>query len=140
MGLARFIKHTLVPGTYTADMVKNMVDEGSIVEGYKKTVKQEIIEDNPITSPVYKAGKYDGKKEGYAEASDEYEKKLLDQAEEFLNQKKNFEKEREDYEKLLDEYEIEINMLTKKANKSEGEKGYLQELLLMERKLRRMAE
>ena len=91
MGLRRFIKHVLVSGTFTTDMVKNMVDEGSVVEGYKKTIKQEITEDNPLTSTIYKTGKFDGKKEGYAEASDEYKKKLLMQAEEFLNQKKDFE-------------------------------------------------
>lgn len=41
---------------------------------------------------------YEGKKQGYAEASDEYEKKLLDQAEEFIKQKKDFQKERDAYE------------------------------------------
>lgn len=28
MGLGRFIKHVLVPGTITMDFVKNMIDEG----------------------------------------------------------------------------------------------------------------
>ena len=35
MGLGRFIKHVLVPGTITMDFVKNMIDEGDIVKGYK---------------------------------------------------------------------------------------------------------
>ena len=74
MGLGRFIKHVLVPGSYSIDLVKNIVDEGSVVEGYKKSIKQEFTEDNPLTASIYKHGKYDGKKEGYAEASDEYEK------------------------------------------------------------------
>lgn len=93
MGLGRFLKHVLVPGTYIVDLVKNMVDEGSVVEGCKKSINQEIAEDNPFTSPVYKYGKYDGKKEGYAEASTEYEKSLLNQADEFLKQEKDYEKE-----------------------------------------------
>lgn len=94
MGLGRFLKHVLVSGTYTVDLVKNMVDEGSVVGGYKKSINQEIAEDNSFTSPVYKYGKYDGKKEGYAEASTEYEKSLLNQADEFLKQEKDYEKER----------------------------------------------
>ena len=36
---------------------------------------------------------YEGKKQGYAEASDEYKEKLLKQADEFLSQEKVFEKE-----------------------------------------------
>ena len=108
------------------------------MEGYKKTIKEDVTEDNPIGKAIYSSGKYDGKKEGYAEASDEYENKLLMQAEEFLNQKKDFEKERDKYEALLDEYEAEIDILTEKVNKTEAEKEYLQQLLLMDRKSRKM--
>ena len=38
-------------------------------------------------------------------------------------------------EKLLDEYEQEIELLENKADKTDGENKYLQELLLKERKL-----
>ena len=136
MGFGRFVKHVLIPGSNTVDMVKNMVDEGSVVEGYKKSIKQEFTEDNPLTSPIYKMGKFDGKKEGYTEASDEYEIKLLQQADEFLKQKKIFEEERDAYEKLLDEYESAIDELESKASRTEEENAYLQELLSRERRLK----
>ena len=58
-------------------------------------------------------GRYDGMKDGYVEASGEYERKLRKQAEDFLTQKKDFQKAREEYERLLDEYEKYINMLEK---------------------------
>ena len=101
--------------------------------------KQEITEDNPLTSPVYKYGKYDGKKEGYAEASDEYEKKLLEQADEFLKQKKDYEKERDEYETLLDAYEQEIEKLENKVNRTQAENELLQQLLIRERGLMKLA-
>lgn len=59
-------------------------------------------------------GRYEGMKDGYTEASGEYERKLKKQAEEFLNQKKDFEKERDEYEKLLSEYEKYIEELERK--------------------------
>lgn len=139
MGLERFIKHMVLPHTIYTDTIKNMMDEGSIVEGYKKTLKQDFTEDNPLTGPIYKMGKSDGKVEGYTEASDVYEKKLLDQADAFLKQEKLFESERDKYEELLDEYETEIEMLEKKVNKTETENKYLRELLSRERRLRRLA-
>ena len=54
-------------------------------------------------------------------ASDEYEEKLLRQADEFLNQKEIYKNEIDDYEKLLDEYEVEIEALSKKINRTEAE-------------------
>lgn len=139
MGLGRFVKHMVRPTTFCSDMAKNMIDEGGIVKGYKKTLKQEFTEDNPITSAIYRSGKYDGKVEGYAEASDEYERKLIEQADLFLKQKKVYENERDKYEELLDVYEREIEVFENKVNKSEIEKEYLQELLSRKRKLRKLA-
>lgn len=106
----------------------------------KRTVKENYCEDNPMTSTIYQSGRHDGKKEGYADASYEYEKKLLAQADEFLHQTKIFEGEREVYEQLLDAYEIEIDTLSEKLNRTEAENEYLQQLLLRYRKLRKMAE
>lgn len=139
MGLGRFIKHVLLPGSYSIDLVKNIVDEGSVVEGYKKSIKQEFTEDNPLTAPIYKYGMYDGKKEGYAEASDEYEKKLLKQADDFLKQKKDYEKERDEYEALLDAYEQEIEKLENKVDRTQAENEFLQQLLIRERGLIKIA-
>ena len=138
MGLGRMLWRSTGIGR-TIDTVKNMVEEGSVIEGVKKTAKEDWCEDNPITSRVYQAGKYDGKVEGYEEASDEYEEKLLKQADEFLKQKQIFESERDAYEALLDEYETEIDDLSEKLDKTEAENEYLQQLLLRDRKLRRMA-
>lgn len=42
MGLGRFVKHMILPSTYGLDMAKNMIDEGNVVKGYKKTIKQDI--------------------------------------------------------------------------------------------------
>ena len=74
-------------------------------------------------------------KEGYEEASAEYEHKLIEQADLFLKQTRVFEEERDEYEKLLDEYDKEIELLENKADKTDRENKYLQELLLKERKL-----
>lgn len=77
----------------------------------------------------------EGERAGYARASDVYEKKLLDQADQFLAQTQLYEKERDAYETLLDEYEAEIQKLTDKVNRTEIENQYLQQLLLRERQL-----
>ncbi len=138
MGLARMLWRSTGIGR-TIDTVKNVVEEGSVIEGIKRTAKEDWCEDNPVTSRVYASGRYDGKIEGYEEASDEYEEKLLKQADEFLKQKQIFESERDAYEVLLDEYEAEIDALSEKVNITEAENEYLQQLLLRERKLRRMA-
>ncbi len=106
MGLKRMLWRSTGIGR-TIDTIKNIADEGSLIEGVKRTVKEDYCEDNPITSTIYKSGKYDGRKEGYAEASDEYEK--------------------------------EIAELSGKVNKTEAENEYLQQLLLKDRKLRKMA-
>ena len=60
-------------------------------------------------------GRLEWMKDGYVEASGEYERKLRKQAEEFLNQKKDYTKERDEYEKLLLEYEAFIKELENKC-------------------------
>lgn len=123
----------------TIDTLKNIIDEGSVIDGVKRTVKEDVYEDNPIGKAIYEVGAYDGKKSGYVQASAEYEKKLLKQADLFLEQQRIYEAEREQYEELLDEYEAEIERLESKINKTEAEKEYLQELLLRDRRLRKLA-
>jgi vacuolar-type H+-ATPase subunit I/STV1 len=137
MGFGRMIWRSTSIGR-AIDTVKNVVEEGSVIDGVKKTAKEDLCEDNPITSRIYQSGKYEGKKEGYAEASDEYEEKLLKQADEFLKQKYVYESERDEYEALLDEYEKEIDVLSEKVNRTQAENEYLQQLLLRDRKLRKM--
>ena len=98
-------------------------------------IKEDLTEDNPLGKMIYDSGRYDGKKERYEEASAEYEHKLIEQADLFLKQTRVFEEERDEYEKLLDEYDKEIELLENKADKTDRENKYLQELLLKERKL-----
>lgn len=64
-------------------------------------------------------GRFEGMKEGYAAASEEYEQKLKNQAEEFFSQEKEFQKEREEYENLLDEYEKYIEELERNGADTE---------------------
>lgn len=137
MGLKRFVRRT-VPTLNAIDTVKNMVDEGSPIKGLKKTIKENVCEDNPLTSLIYKAGKTDGKKEGYAEASDEYEKKLLEQADYFIQQQKVYAKEQEAYDQLMDEYEAAIEELNGKLERTEQENQLLQALLIRERQLHKI--
>ena len=130
MGLMRFVWRSTFLGR-TIDTVKNVVDERSVIDGVKRTVKEDVCEDNPIGRAIYNTGSYDGKKVGYSQASSEYEKKLLEQADLFLKQQRDYQVER-------DAYEAEIELLEGKVNKSESENEYLQELLLRERKLRKL--
>ena len=65
--------------------------------------------------------KIDGMKEGYTQASEEYEVKLRKQAKEFINQQKNFAKEKDAYEQLISEYETYISQLEEKLQKLENQ-------------------
>lgn len=60
-------------------------------------------------------GRFEGMKAGYTEASNEYERKLREQANEFLSQKKSFEEAKDEYEHLLKEYEDYIQELERKC-------------------------
>lgn len=141
MGVKRFLGKTLIrticPIYDYVDISKKVYQHG-IKDGFKMKIREELLEDNPISSQIYKVGKYDGKQEGYVEASYEYEKKLLKQAEEFLNQKELAASKRREYQLLLDEYETYINKLEKKVEITEQEKDYLNQLLMAERKLRNL--
>lgn len=137
MGFKRFIKRQ-VPLLRTIDTVKNIVDEGSLVRGVKRTVKEDYCEDNPVTSAVYRAGKYDGKAEGYVEASEVYEAKLLDQAQKFLEQKELAKDQIDAYKNLLNDYEQMIDELSEKVDRTEEENAYLQQLLIVERQLKKL--
>ncbi len=64
-------------------------------------------------------GRFEGMKDGYTEASYEYERKLRKQAEDFLKQIKDVEKERTEYEKLLNDYETYIQELEEKCASQE---------------------
>ena len=58
-------------------------------------------------------GRFEGMKDGFAEASELYEQKLRKQAEEFLSQTKSFKKAKKEYEELLKAYEDYIEKLEK---------------------------
>lgn len=138
MGIGRFLWRATGVG-HRVDTVKNIINERSIVNGVKRTIKEDICEDNPITSTIYNTGKYDGKIDGYNEAAQEYESKLLEQADLFLKQKSKFENERDAYEQLLNDYEIAIDELERNLNRTKAENLMLQKLLLKERQLKNLA-
>ena len=137
MGFKRFLTRNLIPGKAQWDLIKNIKENG-LVNGYKKQFHENLFEDDLLISPIYKHGKTDGKKEGYIQASSEYEHKLIEQAELFISQKKNFEKERDEYEQLLDDYDNLIDELENKLERSDNENKFLQILLINERKLRNL--
>ena len=135
MGFKRFLKKSLIPGYELKSIVENVVTFG-VVDGLKEEFKETYLEDMPGISHVYNAGKHDGKKEGYEKASNEYEKKLIKQADEFLKQEKVFEIDRARYEQLIDDYEIYIEEMMKKSNMSNEEKDYMNQIMVIERKLK----
>ena len=137
MGWKRFVRR-LDPRIHTYETIKNIVDEKSLKKGLTRTLREDYLEDNPITTPIYNQGKHDGKKEGYVEASREYEAKLLKQANEFLKQKELAKSKIAEYEKLLDEYEEAISKLEAKVRRTEAENKLLRELLSSERQLRKL--
>jgi hypothetical protein len=137
MGLLRGIWRSTKVGR-AIDTIRNITDEGSVVDGVKRTLKEDFTEDNLIGKVIYDSGKNDGKKEGYVEASYEYEKKLIMQADEFLKQTCIFEKERNEYEALLDEYEREIDELESKVNRTQADSAFLQQLLSREHSLKKL--
>lgn len=137
MGFKRFLKKSLIPGYELKSIVENVVTFG-VVDGLKEEFKETYLDDMPGISHVYNAGKYDGKKEGYEKASNEYEKKLIKQADEFLKQEKVFEIDRARYEQLIDDYEIYIEEMMKKSNMSNEEKDYMNQIMVIERKLKQL--
>lgn len=128
------------------DMFKKLGEEAFTDERGRKVsygqlmgtgYKYQIISDK-LTKHAFNEGKHIGKKEGYVEASYEYEKKLLQQANKFLEQREAFNKENEEYRLLLNEYENYIEKLENREYLSIQEKDYLNQLLLAERKLKRL--
>lgn len=140
MGYKRFLKKALIPGYSHVNTFKKMKEHG-VVDGMKKTIKEDYGEDMPITSNIYNSikneGKYEGKKEGYVKASNEYETKLLKQAEEFLKQKKAYESEKKEREQLINDYEKYIDEMSARDNLSPEENEYFNNILIMERKLKK---
>ena len=113
-GLDYMAKHPVGTGVYGSSLLE-------------KVLKQE-------TAPYI----YEGLKKGYEQASAEYEKKLLEQADMFLKQKEQMQAVDKKKEELLEELLGEIERLDNKVKLTEEENRYLQELLLREHKLRKL--
>lgn len=83
MGLKRMIWRSTPTGA-VVDVLKNIREEGGISAGLKRTMKENVCEDNPITSRIYK--KMNGKKKrtfiseekSYSETIEKVIKKFLD--------------------------------------------------------------
>ena len=114
MKVKRLLKKVLIPGYNAYDLVTK-VNEDGVVGGVKKKLKEDFIEDMPVVGNLYdmakEEGRVAGKVEGYVEASNEYEKKLLSQAETFLKQKNKLAENIQQREVLLDEYEVCIEKM-----------------------------
>lgn len=67
MSFGRFIKKAVIPGYNVYDTV-NKIGKHGLIDGVKEKVSEDFL-DIPGINQVYNAGKYQGKKEGYAEAS-----------------------------------------------------------------------
>jgi len=118
-------------------MIKKVQTYG-FVDGIKEKMREDFLEDTPISSHIYNAGKHEGKKDGYKKASREYEKKLLAQANAFLNQKEIFESQKQEYEQLLHEYENYIEEMNAKEHLTNEEQDNLLQIISMERKLTKL--
>jgi len=101
----------------------------------KEKFREDFQEDNPITSKFYNDGVFDGKKEGYVEASNEYQKKLISQGEYFLKQANIAEEHLRTLSELLEDYEEIIEKLSRKLEKTEQEKRDLLDLMDMRNRL-----
>ncbi|PFM38952.1 hypothetical protein [Bacillus cereus] len=137
MGFKRFMKKNLIPFYNTRDMIDKVQTYG-FVDGIKEKMREDFLEDTPISSHIYNAGKHEGKKDGYKKASIEYEKKLLAQANAFLNQKEIFESQKQEYEQLLQEYENYIEEMNAKEHLTNEEQDNLLQIISMERKLTKL--
>ena len=126
MGFKDFLVKTFVPFATGIIKAKKIAEEGSFIKGTIKYYKEYFCEDVPGTSHIYKLGKYDGEKEGFNKASDVYEQKLTDQADEFIRQKELL---KQKYEELIDDMESEIEALENKLNRSEEENRALSLLI-----------
>lgn len=126
MGFKNFLVKTSVPFAAGIIKAKKIAEEGSFIKGTIKYYKEYFCEDVPGTSHIYKLGKYDGEKEGFNKASDVYEQKLTDQADEFIRQKELL---KQKYEELIDDMEREIEALENKLNRSEEENRALSLLI-----------
>ena len=137
MGIKRLLKRCTTPGLI-GDIISCSKEEGGFKKGIKRIYKETLTEDNPVTKGIYNMGKDDGMIEGYEMASNEYEKKLLEQADLFMQQQDKYEIERDEITNLLDEYEKEIERLSDKNEKTDKENAYLRELLIRERGLKKI--
>lgn len=115
----RFAKKSLIPGYFWKDLVTKIQDDG-FKDGIIEKLREDLMEDNPLIGPFYDIGKadgrFEGKKEGYTQASGVYEDKIVNQAKKFEHQKHDLEQNIENKDLLLDRYENYIQHL-------EGQQG-----------------
>ncbi|MEY8494383.1 hypothetical protein AALC16_15420 [Lachnospiraceae bacterium 29-91] len=91
-----------------------------------------------ISQPSKKKAEKKAYKNGFADASEIYEKKFKLQTEEFLAKEKSYEHNKKEYDDLVSEYEKEIDKLEKKVQKTEDELRELKLLTDNKAKLLRM--
>lgn len=137
MGMKRMALRMLVPGYGVARQI-NMMKK----HGMKKGIEMEandLINDTPIVGHLLREGqrqgRYEGKKEGYIDASKVYEKKMKEQANRFLAEKNKFSETIDDYESLLDELQLYIQSLERKKVLSIDEEADLEQAIELQHNL-----
>lgn len=141
MGIIKGIIKSIAPVGRFAVIIHDIIDERNVIKGIKRSIREEITEDNIITAPVYRWGKNEGYREGerdgYIRCSREYEEKLRRQADLFLHASNKWKKEKAAYDALLDEYERTIAELEARisATNSDEYKQRLSNVKNYQRKL-----
>ena len=137
LGMKRMALRAFVPGYSTVRkiglMKKHGFRKGAEIEA------NELMNDIPGVSHIYregqKQGRYEGKKEGYVDASTVYEKKLREQAAQFLSEKSAFSETIDGYEALLDELQFYIKTLERKETLSKNEEADLDQAIKLQNSL-----
>ncbi|MGG0741306.1 hypothetical protein [Niallia taxi] len=137
MGFKRFMKKGIVPFYNARDMIDKVQTHG-FVDGIKEKIREDFLEDAPIISHIYNAGKHEGKKDGYRMASTVYEKKMFAQANSFLKQKEIFESQKKEYEQLLQDYENYIEEMNAKDHLTNEEQENLLQIISIEHELKKL--
>ena len=111
MGFKRLIKKGLLGGGsmiegHIFDAIQKKIETGkSFRECLKKSVKETVTEDMPVTSHIYQMGKTDGRKQGTIEQAKRDEKKMQKMQEDHERDRQGWERIDKEKDELLDEKE-----------------------------------
>ena len=105
----------------------------AIVDGLKSFTKETICEDAPLTADLYQLGKSEGKRDGFATASELFGKEIRKLGKKLVQLKRDgkmlSKKQKADYERVIKAYDEELQRMTEKCDKTKSENQYLKKLL-----------